>query len=371
MTCNYCGSQLHEGAQFCGVCGRQQPSPAPGKKRPGKGLIITLVAAVLAGASAFLPDFGGSTEYLRTGYTIESDSWDDEYSYKYDEEGRLVRYSNVCEYKGDLEYLGEYKESWEYEYEDGRIVAAEFENEDFSFELEYTYDKDGNLKSVESDDFEGDVECDEEGRITQIEVDGIFDFYGEYSYYDNGMLKELETRSDGVKTVESYDEEGRLLESKVYFNGDINNTSEYVYNDKGKLESCTLCYYSAYYDTKTETVYSYEYDKKGNAVGYFIEFSENDAKLNVECKVETEDNVMTYVITKISGDEEAAPYITENLKKGDTYMEVERDDHGNLVRSTAYASGKTETTYTYKEFEAPRGYKVPSESDIIFFQFLV
>lgn len=404
MFCKKCGNKLADGAKFCGVCGtlvqaqpdpipntapvdrddisytiplvrEEDPKPAPQKKPlPVKKLLtgVAALAAVVLIVVLAVSLFGGKTLYLLTKYVDN----DDEFAkyvneYVYDKDGHLVEYSYSSKYRGwYADYLDDIKYSWSYEYEDGRIVAAEYNDGSDSFELEYIYDKKGNLKSVESDDFEGEVSCDKEGRIVEMEVDGDRKVTMECSYHDNGVLAEMEYTRGNYSYKYAFNEQGQTLEYTSYNKGEKSVVHTYEYNADNKLVEED---YKYYYNGKLSNseLETWEYDKKGNLIGYTSKRTDSKGnKLTMECEVVGNATNKEWVITKLSGDKEAFPSVTDYLKKGDTYQEETYDKHGNVIERIIYGESENEITYEYMEFKAPRNYLEPSTDDPQFCQFL-
>lgn len=407
MFCKKCGNKLADGAKFCGVCGtvvQAQADPIPNTTpvdRDNVSYTIPLVreekaakaAAVTKGGKNSLPMkklllgvaalavvvlvvvlisslFGGRTVYLTTESISNSEVGKNTSEYVYDEDGNLVEYSYSAKYKDwYADYLDDYSYSWTYEYEDGRIVAAEYEYNKDSVELEYIYDKKGNLETVESDDFEGEVTCDDKGRIVEMEFDGDLEVSMECSYFDNGVLKEMEYTRGNYRYVYVYNERGQTLEYTSYNKGQKSTVYTYEYDEDGnRLEYD----YKYYYNNRlsSSTYETWEYDKKGNLIAYTEKRTSGDDKLTIECEVVGDENVKEWVITKLSGDKEAFSSITDYLKKGDTYMEETYDEHGNCIERITYGETKNKNTWEYQEFKAPKGYLIPYTSDPQFCQFI-
>ena len=410
MFCKKCGNQLADGAKFCGVCGASQEVQAnaipefppvqreemsytiplvreeepvskkvavskPSKKPlPMKKILVGVAAlavvvllVVLAGSL-----FGGKTVYLTTEIVDNDDEFAEYVSeYAYDEDGHLIEYSYSAEYKGwYADYLDDFSYTYSYEYEDGRIVAAEYDAGDESFDLEYIYDKDGNLEAVESDDFEGEVTCDDKGRIVEMEFDGDREVSMECSYHDNGILAEMDYTRGNYRYVYVYDENGRTLEYNSYSNGEKSTSRTYEYNEDGKIvEEDYKYYYNG--NLNNAEVETWEYDKKGNLIAYTSKRSDSKGqKLTMECEVITDEDTKEWVITKLSGDKGAFPSITDYLEKGDTYQEETYDEHGNCIERVIYGESENEITYEYMELKVPKNYLKPFATDPEFCQFL-
>lgn len=402
MFCKKCGAKLAEGAKFCGVCGtvvRAQADPIPNtapvdrdevsytiplvreeepkperqkKPLPVKKLLIGVAALAVVVLVVVLVSslFGGKTVYLTTESVSNSEVAKYTSEYAYDEDGNLTEYSYSAKYKDwYAEYLDDYSYSWTYEYEDGRIVAAEFEGDNESFELEYIYDKKGNLEAIESDDFEGEVTCDEKGRILEMEFDGDREVTMECSYFDNGVLQEMEYTRGDYRYVYVYNERGQTLEYTSYNKGEKATVYTYEYDDDGnRLEYDYKYYFNG--RLSNSTYETWEYDKKGNLIAHTEKRTSGDDKLTIECEVVGDETFKEWVITKISGDKEAFSSITDYLKKGDTYMEESYDAFGNCIERITYGETKDKTTWEYMEFKGPRDYLKSFTTDPQFCQFL-
>lgn len=402
MFCKKCGNKLADGAKFCGVCGtlvqaqpdpipntapvdrddisytiplvrEEDPKPAPQKKPlPVKKLLtgVAALAAVVLIVVLAVSLFGGRTVYLTTKSVSNSDVGKYVSEYGYDKDGNLTEYSYSAKYKDwYADYLDDYSYSWTYEYEDGRIVAAEYEGDSYSFELEYIYDKNGILEAVESDDFEGEVTCDKKGRILEMEFEGDVEVTMECSYYDNGVLHEQEHTEGNYRYSYVYNERGQTLEYTYYYKGQKSTSYTYEYDSDGnRLEYDYKSYYGG--ELSTSTLETWEYDKKGNLIAYTEKRTNDDGKLTIECEVITDGDTKEWVITKISGDKEAFPSITDYLKKGDTYMEETYDASGNPIERITYGETKTKNTWEYLEFKGPGDYLKPFTTDPQFCQFL-
>lgn len=369
MFCKNCGSQLPEGAKFCGRCGAKVMLPEPTRPRrkqiDTKKLLIPLaVILVLAlGAALVLPLLGGNTVYLKTCQNEVDELSDMEYNWEFDKNGNLTGYSYDISYRGYLKDQEGTHFSWEYEYEDGRIVSAEYENYYASFELEYIYDKNGNLEAIESDNFDGKVECDRNGRILEVKFADI-GCWGEYDYYDNGMMEEMDYTQGNLRFFIRFREDGQILERVLYYHGQKYSTTECEYTDDGVLLEITSCTYNSG-EVISEARYTTEYNRKGDIVGYVVKMDNQSRKMTLECEVERSGNDLEYIVTKISdrGD------FTE-LEKGDTFKEQTYDDHGNLLCETTYLDGEVVTEFEYVAFKAPRNYIVPNVQFPVYFQLL-
>ena len=411
MFCKKCGNQLPDGAKFCGVCGTviqaqadpipcttpvdrqeasytiplmreevpvsktspvQKTAPVQRKPLPVKKLLIGVAALALVVLVVVLVSslFGGKTVYLITESVSNSEVGKYTSEYAYDEDGHLTEYSYSAKYKDwYADYLDDFSYSWTYEYEDGRIVAAEFEDNDTSFDLEYIYDKDGNLEAVESDDFEGEVTCDKEGRIVEMEFEGDREASLECSYYDNGILKEMEYTRGKYRYVYVYDEAGRTLEYTSYNDGEKAATYAYEYDSDGNVLEDD---YKYYYNGKLSSanLKTWEYDKNGTLIAYTEKRTSGNDKLTIECEVTGDETTKEWVITKLSGDKEAFSSVTDYLKKGDTYMEETYDEYGNCIEQITYGETKSKVTWEYMEFKGPKDYLKPFKTDPEFCQFL-
>lgn len=333
MFCNKCGKQIPDNTKFCGVCGtpvRVTPvSKTVPVKKPKTTLSVkklfpwaaALVAAVLV-VVLVSSLFGKKTVWLVTKEVWRSDGFKDVVEYSYDKDGRLL------EYKDDL---GEMR----YEYEDGRVVAVEWDGDDY---LEYIYDKKGNLVSVEHDVFEAEVTCDKKGRVVEMEFEGDREMTVEYSYHDNGCIEEVKQKTDGYTQIWTYSPTGKLLEEEYYIPDGKYSTKTYEYDSEDRLVEYTRKIHTIDYSMKE----IWEYDKKGNWVGYIRNYNGDDL---IECEV-TGDSTHREAIVTWS----AVNFVEE----GDTYIEETYDKHGNLIEQITYGENKVRITWEYEKRKIPR-----------------
>ena len=374
MFCKNCGSRLPDGAKFCGSCGtkvqwQEAPVAAPQKPRQKKGsakkylIPLALILVLALGVSLVLPLLGGNPVYLKTRTTQVDALNEMEYNWEFDKNGNLTGYSYDISYRGYLEDQEGIHFSWAYEYEDGQIVGAEYEDNERSFELEYIYDKNGHLEAVEGNNFEGEVECDRNGRILEVKFDDI-GRRGEYAYYDNGMMEEMDYTQGNKRYCILFREDGQILEKVLYYNGQKYSATEYVYTDDGDVQEMAICVYHNG-EIVTESTQTTEYNSKGDIVGYAVKMENTSGKLTLECEVERNGNELEYIITKLSDRDNFT-----QLEKGDTFMVQTYDDHGNLVHATSYLNGESNTEHEYIAFKAPRNYIVPNQEFPVYFQML-
>lgn len=380
MFCRNCGAKLPEGAKFCGSCGTKLTSAEDNLtvnkaskaktsgKRKGIGKVIAIVlvvALVVAAVAMVLPVLGGKTVYLQTEIVSNYPTYKNVIRYDYNDEGKIVSYE--YSYKNTEAEGVTDGYSWEYEYEDGRIVAAEYsaDNGD-NIRLEYEYDRKGNLEAVESDYFECEVECDQEGRIVEIEQEGdIFSQRMSYSYYSNGILKEMEFSNNYMEEIYAYNEDGRVLERTLIYSGEKYSFDEYEYDKNGNQLSRTIILYSGG-KKNIITEQTFTYDKKGNLIGYTLDKEDTEGKMAMECEVVREDDTDVFIITDLSGDAKVIKSMVNDLEEDDVYMEREYDKHGNLIRVENFATG-AEDEYEYMAFKAPRGYEKADIQDPEYF----
>ncbi len=141
-----------------------------------------------------------------------------------------------------------------FEYDDeGRLISKIIQDKDMgTVQNRYTYDKRGNVTSIETGMGVEYITYDRAGRITKKEnsQSGIAKTY---SYYPTGLVKDILTwQNDEVVYTESYeyDQNG----NKIYedLNGEI---KRYAYDGMGRLKTVT---------DKDGNITEYEFDDFGN-----------------------------------------------------------------------------------------------------------
>ena len=374
MFCGKCGTKLQDGAKFCVGCGAKVESgpkkekvtkKAGGKvKIPGKVIAIVLVLALLAGAAVVvLPMVTRKTVYLMTESVTNIDEGKYTTHYEYNKDGQIVSYEYII--KDKMSGVS-YKDSWEYEYKDGRIVSAEYETDGRDFRLEYEYDKKGNLKAVEGDGFEAEVECDKEGRILEVEIESDWiDYEASYTYHSNGMMKTLNI-SDGTREERcEFTENGDLKLVDVWINGRRYYYLERDYNKSGNLRRESEMYIN-YGSVTSQTEQTYKYDKQGNLTDYTLEREEYGDKVWLECEVVRRGNTEQFIITELTGEADVLGWNSAGMEEDEVYMEREYDKRGLLIREENIASAEV-TEYEYIAIKVPRDYVTATIDDPQYF----
>ena len=263
---------------------------------------------------AFYDQYGKPLEEL---YCHPDKSRDDRFSYQYDENQNLVKYTSNDEY-GEHSIVYGYDEAnrpiWRLsdeglstvEYDDAGNVIKRV-SEYTGTTAEYEYDSNNNLiKTTYSND----------GETTLIE-------YNEYNEKGELIKKTQDLCPGQTVTTYTYDENGNLLVcDKVQDNG-LNSRDEHEYDQYGNCTKSTYhsawddtytCYYREYdesgnitketherSDGSIDYVYRYTYDQKGNCIKKVYEkdgevyetVQEYDANGNL-LKVETESYIIEY-----------------------------------------------------------------------------
>lgn len=385
MICPKCGAALANDVKFCNVCGApqeqqpqqpqfnqsvyQQPTYAqqvyqdrqtamqyaepekapvkaekPKKKFPILAVLIP-VAAVLVCAlvlGAFLV-FGKKTVYLMTENTVESQYNITTYTYEYTEDGKIAYYEYEMKYKD--EYAAYFsadtvRNSATYSYDKkGMPETVEFEINGQTYEYEYVYDKDGNLKGLEGDGQEFKVKCDDKGRITSVKSDGDDSFSAKYSYYDNGVMKKASIRSSGSELEYRYNEQGKLTESTSGYNGSLYSATENKYDEDGRvLENVAKSYSYGELTQTTTIIYTYE---DGLPVTYEIEVKMDEGTVTLVFETEDEglERLYEFADLKVKGlDEDAMPAEEDMEMLESITVELAYDEFGNMTEMTMKAA---------------------------------
>lgn len=253
-------------------------------------------------------------------------SRDDRFSYQYDQNQNLVKYTANDEYGEHITYYG-YDEAnrpiWRLsdeglstvEYDDvGNVIKRVSEYTGTT--VEYEYDSNSNvIKTTYSYD----------GEATLIE-------YNEYNEKGELIKKTQDLCPGQTIYTYTYDENGNLLVSdKVQENG-FNSRDEHEYDENGNR--IKTVYHSAW--DNTYTCYYWEYDEDGNVTKEIHELSDRSI-----------DYIRTYTY------DEAGNCIKKVYEsRGETYVTLsEYDENGNLL--------KTETEEYVIEFSGYRLYYNP------------
>ncbi len=167
------------------------------------------------------------------------------YQYEYDDNGNLVK--ATTSYKGDTI---NYTEITQKEYDaEGKLIKSE------------TIDEQGNLVRYHS------YEYWENGNLKQSKSEESgYSFYIS-EYWENGKKKSYTLNGDGDSESQTYDEEGKLMERKLYIDGKLDDYMKCRYNTNGDVISIErLLYGSTEYGYTCTDTYEYEYDEKGRVV---------------------------------------------------------------------------------------------------------
>jgi len=217
------------------------------------------------------------------------------------------------------------------------------------------------------------VECDKDGRITEISWD---DGGVEYSYFKSGALEEIDLDYDTVAYNYVYDEDGHLLEQTNYVLGEKQSVTRSVYTKDGKLSVQESLSY-AEGKLISEIVTTYYYDKSGlpERIELTVTMDGDDISLYLEAEDDgllrefyVVDAEADKAILEDYGEDDLDDFlemIDEHLD-GDPMMAMEYDEQGNLLESRTMVS-PSETTYEYVAVKVPRGYRIPSQQDPLYF----
>jgi len=386
MFCPKCGKEIPEGNRFCGSCGaaaqpstssaprKPQKPPREKKKLPLKKLLIpvlclAVLAAVIFAASAL---FGRKTVYLVSRQVTDNAALKQSIKTEYDELGRTVSVKNTYKYHSMSEYDSTFQKEYTFD-KDGQVLSVEVRDGGDAYELEYNYDKNGVLESIECGRQEAEVECDKDGRITEISWD---DGGVEYSYFKSGALEEIDLDYDTVAYNYVYDEDGHLLEQTNYVLGEKQSVTRSVYTKDGKLSVQESLSY-AEGKLISEIVTTYYYDKSGlpERIELTVTMDGDDISLYLEAEDDgllrefyVVDAEADKAILEDYGEDDLDDFlemIDEHLD-GDPMMAMEYDEQGNLLESRTMVS-PSETTYEYVAVKVPRGYRIPSQQDPLYF----
>lgn len=411
MICPKCGAALESGTRFCNVCGapqqpaqpqqpqfnqpvyqqptyaqqvyqeRQkamqydapsQPAPRkPKKKFPVAVVVIAAAVLVLCVAALILGlAFGKKTVYLTTEQVTENQTGTTTYTYEYTEDGKLAFFRTEIEYNEDYSYMTDVTTSVSYTYDKkGKPVSLEFELNGESYEYEYVYDKDGCLKTLEGDNQEFKIKCDDAGRITSVKSADDDSFSAKYSYHDNGILKKASIDRGSVEQEMRYNEQGKLLSNELKLSGSLNSRTENKYDEDGNvLENVVEAYSWGTLQQTTTTTYTYE---DGMATSYEIEISMDDG--NVTFLFETGDDGLERIfeltdIEIVGEDMEEMPDEIRDAMEEFT-VEMIYDEHGNLLEMNMNLEemGFSSTnSYSYVAVKVPKNYAMIYQDPIYF-----
>lgn len=390
MFCPNCGTQLPDGSQFCANCGNslsapesqqpqtpvwpetpQQPPVAPvipevppmpvppakprkKSKLPVVILALVLVIAVVAALWFFVFN-AKETVYLVESHEVVNYSngevvYQNSYECEYDELGKILSY------RYDYEYSNSYSFSYEigYEYnEDNLLETAEAKSGDTSIEYEYTFSDKGILEEIVGKAKDGTkikAFCDDDGRIESVKT---YDADGEvvkevtYEYDDEGNLEEKKQVIHNYTYLYTY-ENNNLVEQVVKDENEVRYRYVYSYNDKGHVTEEKTYGVGNELMTSLEYEYTYEKDK---LVELVIRFEDSEGEsTEVVGEVEWDDLEATIELTADDDD--------TDLELSNAVIELEYDEHGNLLSIEISADGETvmKYTYSYVEVKVPKDY---------------
>ena len=421
MICPKCGAALASDVRYCNVCGApqehqpqqpqfrqpvyQQPTYAqqvyqdrqtakqyvepeqapvkakrPQKKFPVLAVIIPAAALLLCAlVLLFFLAFGKKTVYLMTENTVESQYTITTYTYEYTEDGKIAYYEYEMKYKeGYADYFSSdtVRTSATYSYDKkGLPETVEFEVNGQTYEYEYVYDKEGNLKGLEGDGQEFKVKCDDNGRITSVKSDGDDSFSAKYSYHDNGVMKKASVKNSGSELEYRYDEQGKLTETTSGYNGTLYSASENKYDEDGRIvENVTKNY--SYGELSETTTVSYTYED-GLPVTYEIEVEMEDASVTLVFETEDEglERVFAFADLEIRGMDEDDMLTEEDLEMMDQMtVQLTYDEHGNMTEMVMQATDGSEEivisgqSTSYTALKVPRNFVMIYQAPIYFQQ---
>ena len=413
MICPKCGAALESGTRFCNVCGApqqpvqpqqpqfnqpvyQQPTYAqqvyqdrqkamqyaqpqqPASEKPRKKfpvLVVVIAAAVLVLCAAALLlglVFGKKTVYLTTEQVTENQTGTTTYTYEYTEDGKLSFYQLEIVYNNEDYYS--YREnittSVVYTYDKkGKLASVEFEMNGEDYEYEYVYDKDGSLKTLEGDNQEFKIKCDDAGRITSVKSADNDSFSGKYSYHDNGILKKASITRGSMEQELRYNEQGKLLSNELKFNGSLNSRTENKYDEDGNvLENVVETYSWGTLVQTTTTSYTYE---DGMAVAYEIEISMDEGSVTFLFETEDEGLERIFEVADIEIVGEDMEEMPEEIRGAMDLFTIEMiyDEHRNLLEMNMNLEEmgfSAANSYSYVAVKVPRNYAMIYQDPIYF-----
>ena len=421
MICPKCGAALASDVKFCNVCGApqeqkpqqpqmkqpvyQQPTYAqqvyqdrqtamqyaesehapakaekPKKKFPIMAVIIpAAVVLVCALVLVLIFAFGKKTVYLMTENVVETQTNIVTYTYEYTEDGKLAYYGYELEYKEEYAvYMDSdgLRTSATYSYDKkGLPETVEFEINGKTYEYEYVYDKDGDLKGLEGDGQEFKVKCDDAGRITSVKSDGDESFSAKYSYYDDGVVKKASIRSSGSELEYRYNEQGQLTETTSGYNGTLYSASENKYDEDGRVVENVAKTYS-YGELVQTTTVSYTYED-GLPVTYELEIEMDEGSVTLVFETEDEglERLFVFADLKVKGMDEADVFAEEDMEMLEKLtVELAYDEYGNMTGSVMKAvDGGEEVVVSgqstsYEAVKVPRNFVMNYQAPIYFLQ---
>jgi len=288
------------------------------------------------------------------------------YRYKYDENGRIVEETSINDYGTEITTKYVYNER-------GDVIKKENNGDtDRCIETSYEYDENGILrKSTEISNAWTtslyEAEYNEHGdMVSEKSITSDDEHTYEYTYNEQGLMLTKCARYASGKTTTyryTYDEQGRLIK-ELNFNGtDEANavTKEYTYDEQGRLSSMTSdekeykettqYIYNEHGDLESETTVCYGENFAGNSYEYT--YSEDGKKLT--CTSYSPEGVKKK-LTEYNerGDITKERYYSED--KESLLRDYEYDEQGNLMvlkvsklEDDEWVIVKLEN-YTYDEF---------------------
>jgi len=412
MICPKCGAALADGSKFCNVCGAPQEQPPqqpqfnqpvyqqptyaqqvyqdrqkamqyaqpqqPASEKPRKKfpvLVVVIAAAVLVLCAAALLlglVFGKKTVYLTTEQVTENQTGTTTYTYEYTEDGKLSFYQLEIVYNNEdyYSYREDITTSVVYTYDKkGKLASVEFEMNGEDYEYEYVYDKEGNLKTLEGDNQEFKIKCDEDGRITSVKSADNDSFSGKYSYHDNGILKKASITRGSMEQELRYNEHGKLLSNELKLSGSLNSRTENKYDDKGNvLENVVETYSWGTLVQTTTTSYTYE---DGMAVAYEIEISMDEGSVTFLFETEDEGLERIFEVADIEIVGEDMEEMPEEIRDAMDHFTIEMiyDEHGNLLEMNMNLDEmgfSAANSYSYVAVKVPRNYAMIYQDPVYF-----
>lgn len=411
MICPKCGAALESGTRFCNVCGApqqpvqprqpqfnqpvyQQPTyaqqvyqdrqkamqyDASGQAAPRKPkknfpvAVVVIAAAVLALCAAALIRglaFGKQTVYLTAEQVTEDKTGVTTYTYEYTEDGKLTFVQMEVEYKEAYSYMDDTITTITYTYDKkGKHETVAFELNGESYVYEYVYDKDGSLKTLEGDNQEFKIKCDDAGRITSVKSADNDSFTGKYSYHDNGILKKASVSNETVQWEYRYNEQGKLLSNELKFNGSLNSRTENKYDEDGNvLENVVKSYSWGALRQTTTTSYTYE---DGMAVACEIEISMDEGTAAFVFETEDDGLERTFEMVDIELSGEAREEMTDEIRDAMDHFTIEMiyDEQGNLLElnmNLEEMGFSTANSYSYVAVKVPGNYAMIYKDPVYF-----
>ncbi|MBE0641488.1 MAG: hypothetical protein IH599_05585 [Bacteroidales bacterium] len=240
------------------------------------------------------------TEFNPSGLPILEETWDaagqltERYIRTYDEQGRLIR--EVLHQ--DEEDMAE--ERWLVWDEAGRLAQESRHYQDGSISTTtYTYDGQGRRLRAVGVDEEGEEEFVEETGYASGDVKlwekrleyGEPVWSREWNQDDEGRVTRYRLEDHGEDTlmehVYEFDEEGRLIEEKMYRNSRLVMIRRQVFDDEGRVSMINN------QNERGEEKVTFTYDESGHQVGQ-VALDANDSFLHeVKRTYDADGNILT------------------------------------------------------------------------------